>query len=146
MIVAGIDVGAKGALAILDKQIICKEYNEISLSGYIKLLKKHRPDLVVVEKVGAMPKQGVVSMFNFGVRLGEIEGMLQTLEIPYLLISPKVWQKALNITPKSDKKAIASVVSKLYPNVDLYTPRGRLKDGVSDALALATYGKVIYEK
>lgn len=147
MKVAGIDVGAKGALAIVTNDSLCYSlYETNGLDSYIKLLEDEKPSLVIVEKVGAMPNQGVVSMFNFGAKLGELEGMLRALRIPYQLVAPKIWQKALGIPPKSDKKYIADVVKKLYPKANLYTPRGRLIDGLSDAIALAHYARIVYEK
>jgi crossover junction endodeoxyribonuclease RuvC len=51
-----------------------------------------KPDLAVVEKVGAMPKQGVSSTFKFGAAYGSILGILAALKIRTILVSPTVWK------------------------------------------------------
>jgi len=146
MIIAGIDIGAKGSLVILQgSKIIYCDFKEKGLLGYIETLKKHRIDVAIVEKVHSMPKQGVKAMFSFGQRLGEIEGMLLALGIPYELIAPQIWQKCLGVKPKSDKKDIALTILKRYPKAELYGKKGGLNDGRSDALGLAHYGVVKYE-
>ena len=40
------------------------------------------PDSAIIEKVGAMPGQGVSSMFQFGRSVGMVEGVLAALQIP----------------------------------------------------------------
>lgn len=139
----GIDIGSKGALCLIKKDIILLE--DFNLRTYIATLQTVTGSVMVgVEKVHAMPKQGVRSMFSFGQRLGEIEGVLQTLAIPYELVRPREWQKNAGIPVKSTKHVIADILLKLYPTVDLYGPRGALKDGRSDALGLAHYIRVKY--
>lgn len=146
MIICGIDPGANGALALLDSNDILyiMDYKTSGLASYIELFQSHKPHLVIVEKVNAMPGQGVKSMFSFGQRLGEIEGMLQAMQIPYQLVQPKVWQKLISIPPKAEKKQVASTIQKLYPTAQLYGVKGGLLDGRSDALGLLHYGRSIY--
>ena len=45
---------------------------------------------VVVEKVNAMPGQGVTSMFNFGQSFGAIKGICAALELPIFCNSFKM--------------------------------------------------------
>ncbi|PPB54620.1 hypothetical protein [Campylobacter hyointestinalis] len=146
MIVAGIDPGSSGALCILDRDITFYDFKKIGMLGYIKALRDIKPEIVLVEKVHSMPRQGVSSTFSFGQRLGEIEGILSTLSIPYELIPPQVWMKAIGIPAKSDKKQIASFIYKLYPNVELNGSKGGLLDGRSDSLCLAHYARLKYIK
>ena len=146
MVVAGIDIGAKGSLVILKgKNIIYCDFKDMGILGYIQTLKKHKVDIVIVEKIHSMPRQGVKSMFSFGQRLGEVEGMLLTLGISYELVAPQIWQKCLGVSPKSDKKDIALTILKRYPQAELYGKKGGLNDGRSDAIGLAHYGVVKYE-
>lgn len=140
----GIDIGSKGALCWLhkDEELLFRDFD---LRAYIALLQEVKgPVIVAIEKVHAMPKQGVKSMFSFGQRLGEIEGVLLTLSIPYELVRPREWQKTLSMPTKTTKKSIADTLLKRYPNAELFSPRGALKDGRSDALGLAHYAKVKY--
>ena len=59
----------------------------------------------IIEEAHAMPiirkgkptagVQGTTSAFNFGTSYGLLRGMLRTLGVPYTLVTPRVWQKAL---------------------------------------------------
>ena len=92
-----------------------------------------------------MPGQGVTSMFSFGQRFGELIGLCVAMQIPIYLIQPKQWQSTLAIKDKDKltkanrKKAIAQAVSLIYPSAYsvMYTVRGAIKDGVTDAIGIA---------
>ncbi|RUT50951.1 hypothetical protein [Campylobacter fetus] len=148
MIVVGIDPGKNGAMCRLGKENepFFIDFKDIGIDAYIAALYSLKPTIVIVEKVHSMPNQGVVSTFSFGQRLGELEGMLRTLHLPYELILPQVWQKEIGIPPKSDKKEIAEFISSIYPNASLYGSKGGLLDGRSDALCLAHYARLKYIK
>ena len=47
---------------------------------------------VVVEKVNAMPGQGVTSMFNFGQTFGAIKGICAALGLPIFFVTPSKWK------------------------------------------------------
>jgi len=134
---AGIDIGAKGCMCIDGTYLY--DYNSCGIQGYTTALLQHKVSRVWIEQVHAMPKQGVKSMFSFGMRLGEVVGMLEALGIAYTYVTPQVWQKYLGLS-KADKSQIASVISSIYPNAQLYSKRGALIDGRSDALGIYHYG------
>ena len=147
MVYIGIDPGAKGCMCLIDNgKLAFKDFDLKEYSSTLKALcSPYDTELMVaVEKVHAMPGQGVSSSFSFGQRLGELEGMLTALQIPYELVAPKDWQKACGIPAKSDKKGIASVMQKLYPTAELYGNKGGLRDGRSDALGLAHFIRLKY--
>lgn len=84
MIIAGIDPGLKGSIAIHDTET--KDYlffrmpvDDGNIAGYAiyNLLKKHKVNIVILEKVHSMPKQGVVSTFTFGKGYGVLIGAIQ---------------------------------------------------------------------
>ena len=147
MVYIGIDPGAKGSMCLISNgKVLFKDFD---LKDYSSILKAFLDTddtelMVAIEKVHAMPGQGVSSSFSFGQRLGELEGMLTALQIPYELVAPKDWQKACGIPAKSDKKGIASVIQKLYPTAELYGNKGGLRDGRSDALGLAHFIRLKY--
>jgi hypothetical protein len=145
MTIVGIDPGANGTLCMFqDNKLNFSDFKHSGLLQYINLLKSTKPDIVILESVHSMPGQGVKSMFSMGQRLGELEGMLQALSISYDLVKPQKWHKACNIPPKSNKKQIAQHMLKLYPQAELYGPKGGLLDGRSDALGLMHYGRITY--
>ena len=147
MVYIGIDPGAKGSMCVIGNgNVLFKDFDLKEYSSILKaFLNTDDTELMVaIEKVHAMPGQGVSSSFSFGQRLGELEGMLTALQIPYELVAPKDWQKACGIPAKSDKKGIASVIQKLYPTAELYGNKGGLRDGRSDALGLAHFIRLKY--
>lgn len=143
----GIDPGKNGALAVIreSKGVSLVDFD---LKAYINLLsyfKKSYDMFIGIEKVHAMPGEGVKSSFSFGERVGELKGILSTLDFDNNTewILPQTWQKHINTDSNRGKKAIADSLLSLYPSADLYGPRGGLKDGRSDALGIANY---IYQK
>lgn len=149
MLYIGCDVGKKGGVSIVNSDGVILESFEYSedIQSMITILKeatKGRRCQAIIEKVSAMPGQGVTSMFNFGTNYGIWQGIFYALGIPFELVRPQAWQKVVGIPAKSDKKAIAQFAQRLYPTAELYTPRGRLKDGISDSLMMAHYAKLKY--
>lgn len=96
--------------------------------------------LAALEKVGAMPGQGVVSMFTFGQNVGTWHGILAALSIPYVSPRPQDWQRGLvdRKAGKDTKAASLATARRLFPDADL----GRKKDhGRADALLLAWWAR-----
>lgn len=142
----GIDPGKTGAIAVMnDDRILCLEQfnvdKYVDVLSYVGRSARAKDIKVCVEKVGAMPGQGVVSMFNFGHNLGVIEGILSALRIPYQLVPPQTWKKEFSLT--GDKAKSIEVCKKLFPGVDLRaTERSRKpSDGLAEALLMAEYAR-----
>jgi crossover junction endodeoxyribonuclease RuvC len=89
-----------------------------------------------VEKVGAMPGQGVASMFAFGRAAGVIEGVLAGLQLRYDLVSPQVWQRAMRVV--GGKDGARQRASQLFPRHAGLFARAK-DDGRADAALLAYY-------
>lgn len=94
-----------------------------------------------LEKVGAMPGQGVTSMFSFGKSAGFIEGVLTALAIPYQLVPPQTWKKVFSLN--ASKLNSIEVCQKLFPDVDLMRTERCKKphDGMAEALLMAEYAR-----
>lgn len=142
----GIDPGKTGAIAVMDDDgILCLEQfnvdKYVDVLSYVVQSTSAKDIKVCLEKVGAMPGQGVVSMFNFGHNLGVIEGILSALRIPYQMVPPQTWKKEFSLT--GDKARSVEVCEKLFPGVDLRaTERSRKpSDGLAEALLLAEYAR-----
>lgn len=138
----GIDPGKSGALALLteDGQCTVVPFQESAYTATLKAA-SGPSSVCCLEKVGAMPGQGVVSMFNFGHNLGYIEGLLQAFDIPYQLVPPQTWKKEFCVT--SDKNTSIEVCRKLFPHVCLLpTARSRKpSDGMAEAMLMAEYAR-----
>lgn len=146
--IAGIDPGLSGSIAVIDgdDSILCladlptikagkTELDEVAIKD---LLSSFSVGHVFVEKVGAMPGQGVVSMFRFGCSWGLIRGLCVGLGLPYTLVTPQRWKGAMMDGMSKDKGASILRAKQLFPCARL----DRKKDhGKADALLLAAYGR-----
>ena len=152
MIYIGIDPGLSGAIAVFDTEKghlsvvdmpvvevvrnkkTKRELSPAMLAGILRMTGK--PCSAVVERVGAMPGQGVSSVFSFGRSLGTIEGALSALEIPMTLVPPQQWQKAAGV--RGGKDGSRQRAAELFPNYASLFARKK-DDGRADAACLAWY-------
>lgn len=141
----GIDPGANGGIALIDGDTIAvvpftKETFESELVHFLIGLEA-TTSTVCVEKVGAMPGQGVTSMFNFGKNAGFIEGVLQAFNLSYQLVPPQKWKKEFSVS--KDKNTSIAVCQKLFPKANLYRTERCKKphDGMAEALLMAEYAR-----
>ena len=141
MIYVGIDPGKSGGYAILkDETIETHPWDNVSFVEAMKQLDSVST-IACVEKVGAMPGQGVTSMFHFGESAGFIHGVLTALGIPFQLIPPQKWKKEFSLG--SDKNQSISACQSLFPGVSLL-PTDRCRkpsDGMAEALLMAEYAR-----
>ncbi len=97
--------------------------------------------LAALERVHALPKQGVSSCFSFGKNFGQWLTFLDMIHVPYITVLPQVWQK--NLLSKADgvdtKAQSFIAANRLFPLADLVGLRGGKLHGRSDALLLAYY-------
>jgi len=96
--------------------------------------------LVALELVHAMPKQGVSSSFRFGVNWGVVLGVLQALALPYELVTPQAWQKAMYASqPRGRSKADVKKTTRAF--VDRRWPCQAANEGQADALCIAEWAR-----
>jgi len=141
MVYLGIDPGQKGGYAMIDGDNICTyPWDDKEFIEFVKKI-DNAHCVCCLEKVGAMPKQGITSTFNFGKSAGFIEGVLQTCGISYQLVPPQKWKKEFSIS--SDKNQSITVCKRLFPNIDLKrTERCKTdSDGMAEAALMALYAK-----
>jgi crossover junction endodeoxyribonuclease RuvC len=154
MIIVGIDPGQSGAIAwakgkkvkvtLMPTLNITKTKKELDGQTICKLLKKHKVDHVFIEKVHSMPSQGVTSTFTFAEGYGILIGICMALELPFTLVTPQTWKKAMCTgMPKGSKDVSIIIAKRLWPKINLLpTPRCKKEsDGMADALCIAEYGK-----
>ena len=70
-----------------------------------------------LEKVGAMPKQGVSSMFTFGVSYGKCQAWLTAARFRWGWVTPVKWQTALRCRTGGKKKITQAEAQKLWPHL-----------------------------
>jgi len=152
MIILGIDPGLSGALAFLDARantievvdmptVEVKRNNklkrEVSAQLVADIVVKRHVGAAFVERVNAMPGQGVTSVFSFGRSTGILEGVLAAFDIPTTLVTPKAWQKAMAV--RDGKDGSRERAMQLFPaSAELF--QRKKDDGRSDASLIAKYG------
>jgi crossover junction endodeoxyribonuclease RuvC len=146
MITIGIDPGLSGAVAVLqDGRYIAVESmpivskgsgtvkNEVSPPGLLAILRERVPPVepvaVALERVNAMPGQGVASTFSLGDSFGVARAVCAVARVEMVYVTPVTWKKHFKLT--SDKEASRALAVKLWPEAPL-----RLKKDVDKAEAL----------
>jgi hypothetical protein len=102
--------------------------------AFARILHQRNPTHAVVERVNAMPKQGVSSSFRFGMGYGIILGALATQRVKIFDVAPGVWKKHFRLN--SDKEKARALAIKRFPHIDL----SRKKDaGRAEALLIGLW-------
>lgn len=121
----------------IDIAKVCMFVNQFSSDVY-------NVDKVYLEMVSSRPDEGVSSSFNFGVSYGILLGVLTHAGIPYELVTPGVWAKAMcsgtpsGINPKDRSRL---VVNRLFPKTSFVLKGCRKEhEGLVDAALIAYYG------
>jgi len=99
-------------------------------------VKKAENIIVYLERVSAMPGQGVSGMFSFGCSYGIVLGVTAALGYSVHLVTPQSWKKRAGLIGK-EKDSARAMAQLLYPGADL----ARKKDiGRADAILIARFG------
>lgn len=147
-VVIGIDPGAQGGLAVIAGGVADAWRYPGDIPAAAALLGQvirgyGLPQRACIERVGAMPKQGVSSTFKFGANYGGWQGILSMAGVPYVTVTPSQWQKAMLDAGTGETKARSlSMARRLYPNVAL---AAKADDGKADALHLARWAQQTLE-
>lgn len=135
----GIDPGVTGAVAWLTEPGVTVEDMPANPQDLFTTLEPEPASQVkvIIEQPGLRPGGGIHSSFKIGQGFGRIEGVLASLGIPYVVVSPAKWKRHFNLIGK-DKEASRALARSLWPSA----PLERKKDhGRAEALLLAEYGR-----
>jgi crossover junction endodeoxyribonuclease RuvC len=146
--VVGIDPGASsGGVAVIDDGGVVSLQpmpDMWELAGLLRLRAAEGPFRVYIEKAQSFPKQGISSTFSYGDHFGQLQGLCIALNIPFILVPPGLWTRAMHVGAKGDdpKRRSLEVVKRLFPNVPLIPkPKKTPHLGMVDALLIAAYGR-----
>lgn len=142
MIYLGIDPGASGAIAAIEKNGDSVTQDFCKLSETPRDVIEWICDTCIVaglneavariEKVNAFPGQGVSSSFKFGQSFGWLIGVLDSMRIPYEFVTPQRWQKAMGCLTGGDKNVSKAAAQRLWPQL-------KITHANADALLIAEY-------
>lgn len=155
MIFVGIDPGKSGAICVLDHNSTIlalddtpvltikkgkKKRREYEVDAMVRLLGyvvRHQIRFIVLEAVHAMPGQGVTSMFSMGEGLGLWKGILTALGLPFNLVAPQRWKKAMLDHLPKEKFSSVLQARRLWPgHAEKFL---KSKDGRAEAALMAEY-------
>ena len=123
VVIMAVDPGAiSGAIALFheDGEIFVGDLavvdGQLDAAALSRVVRDTRVSIAVVERVGAMPKQGIASTFKFGFACGVIRGILMAHCIPTHYVTPPIWKKHFNLIGK-DKEASRELAIRMYPGL-----------------------------
>ena len=154
MLFVGIDVGNKGAIALInkDKKLIniydCpifkttnkkgKKKTRVDSKGIFKIFYEYadRINKTMIEHAQVMPGQGISSGFIYGEGYGKYLGVLDSLGLEYEEIKPTTWKKYYKLN--RDKNLSIEKAIELVPESKklIYLKK---HDGRAEALLIALY-------
>ena len=149
--ILGIDAGLTGGLALVSKDGVLIEPMP-TIDGVLHLvelrrwLTAHRTQIeeAWLEKVAPMPKNGSISCFKLGDTFGALKAMLTALDIPFQMVTPQKWQKAMHagVEGVNTKARSCIAAARLFPAVD-FRPTQRCRkphEGMVEAALIGLYG------
>lgn len=152
MIYIGIDPGTSGGIGVIDLRddpvYVAHPFKNINLywlAAFIEDYGDTMSAVAMIEKVHAMPGQGVVSTFNFGMSFGMLEGFLIGAGVPYERVTPQKWQKGYGLykkpgeTKTEKKNRHKALAQELFPDL-------KITHATADALLIAEYARRMYVK
>jgi crossover junction endodeoxyribonuclease RuvC len=151
MLIIGIDPGLTGAIGFLrdgayvaveDMPTVAKGAgsvkSEVSPAGLKQVIKQYLIEgefvAAVLERVNAMPGQGVSSVFSLGDSFGCARSVLATAGFELTYVSPVTWKKSYSLG--TDKDASRALAVRYYPTAPLHLKK---HDGRAEALLMARW-------
>lgn len=144
--ILGVDPGLSGAIAFLFPGHLASDRvtvedvpvadGEIDGANLAARLVQMRPTMAVIERVGAMPGQGVSSTFKFGQALGTVLGVVAALGIPIERVHSTRWKRHFRLS--ADKEEARALALRRFP--DACKSLARKKDhGRAEAALIALW-------
>ncbi len=146
-VVVGIDPGNSGAVAVLGDGQLFAAYDMpvldrvVSEALYVDLLRQievdhliDAPAMCVIERVSAMPKQGVSTTFKFGLAYGIQRCGPAARGWPVTFVTPTEWKRTLKLS--KDKEQSRRRAIELWPDQAQLFARKK-DDGRAEAALIA---------
>ena len=150
MLIMGIDPGNTGGISIVETKIdalpkiayslkmpVIQLYGKkiIDSQKIYNELSHFDIDVTIMEKVHAMPRQGVTSSFQFGRGFGGIEALCYICSNRVDYVAPAVWKKHMGVG--SSKKDSLDLARLKFGSLDIWMTKSN--DGIAEAALLTLY-------
>ena len=147
--IMGIDPGLSGGVAVLRSMPIGVEWIDgkrmpthvVGSKTHVKardlqqFIQHWNPDVIVIEQVNAMPKQGVSSTFTFGMAYGAVCALADAYAVPVEFVTPRRWKDKLGLS--NDKRASLDAASRFWPDAVDWSVKAN--DGIAEAALIAKW-------
>ncbi len=161
MRILGVDPGVSPALAFLSRSSTGNRVLRVPRKGHgpdesflRAVVAEEKPDRAVVELVGAMAGQGLASTAHLMASWGLIRGILCGLGIPYILVTPQTWKKAMltdeergagiddrTARKEHQKRSAVAWGQRHYPRLNLIAAGKKVAShDLAESVLLAAYG------
>lgn len=151
MITIGIDPGLYGAIGVLSDGLFLAVYDMPTVikskdTGKLEVCPKQLNELVkrhtsvdvftstALERVSAMPGQGVTSMFSLGDSFGCARSALIATGCEFTLVAPQTWKKHFKLTNIKDESLLRA--RELFTEAPLKLKK---HDGRAESLLIARW-------
>ena len=150
MIIMGLDPGTNGGISVIESHqnklpqiVLAKKMPIVSLYGkkvvdtkkLYESLHNFKIDISIIEKVHAMPRQGVTSSFQFGRSFGSLETLAYLLSQRVDYVAPVVWKKYLGVG--ASKKDSLDMARLKFGENEIWNKK--TNDGIAEASLLVLY-------
>jgi len=143
--ILGIDNGLHGALSfydgaeliIYDMPIYSTDRPVLDLIRLADIIRINKPDHAYIEKLTPLPKISGLTAFSMGHSEGAIIATMTALQVPFTLIRPAKWKKAMQCP--ADKDAARMRASQLLPQFAHNWSRKK-DDGRAESALISLYG------
>jgi len=144
--ILGVDIGMNGALSFYDgAELLCYDMpvfkvakgNELDILRISDIIRTNSPTEAYIEKALLMPTNGKTAYQKLGEAEGAFKGVLCALKIPYTIVHPVTWKKAMGCTKDKDEARMRA--SQLLP-AHAHNWTLKKEDGKAEASLIALYG------
>lgn len=139
-IVIGIDPGVSGAFGLLaDNSEFFNVYdmppNPADIYDMLRVVTTCNCSFsAILEQQNPRPGNGAAATFKMGVGFGVIQATLAALKIPYTIVSPAKWKRAMGLD--TDKEKSRAMARAMWPDAPLNLKK---HEGRAEALLLAEW-------
>jgi len=145
----GIDPGRKGGMGIIDQRsnfVAGWRWNDKeSIRDVYRRIYSYRKKLMIVfiEKINLFPQMNKSTIINASkllINVGKWKALLNIMELPYVEISPREWQKHFDLTNwrKWGLMSPLDMARRLWPDAPL---NHKVDDGIAVGLLLSEYAR-----
>lgn len=88
-----------------------------------------------------MPGLNMPDIFKLGAEYGRARMALEVAEMPYMEVTPAVWQRALKVLKRHPGESVVELNRRFQLRAQELFPRVRVTPNVACALLLGEYGR-----